>query len=184
MIVGSAIIGYCVTFIGIYIQITKERHFNIVPEKIYLAGDSAGGNLCCALTGLCIKFGIRIPDGLLISYPVLDLKLKFSPSHLNGLDDFLLSHTLMDLCIKAYTDIEGCYELDPFRSPNHLSDEILREFPPVRILVGTKDPLMDHTHRLTNRLLKNDVDVKISLYEGMSHGFLSFYMLGGMKESK
>lgn len=42
---------------------------DINPKKIILAGDSAGGNLVTAVTGMAIKLGIRIPDGLLISYP-------------------------------------------------------------------------------------------------------------------
>lgn len=50
--------------------------------------------------------------------------MKYSPSHMNGLDDFLLNHTLMDICIDAYTDHPNSYEYDPFRSPNHLSDEV------------------------------------------------------------
>ncbi|CAD8068713.1 unnamed protein product [Paramecium primaurelia] len=160
-----------------------QYHFNIKPKKIILAGDSAGGNLCCALTGLAIKFGIKVPDGLLLSYPVLDLKMKYSPSHMHGLEDFLLNHTLMDICIDAYTNHPASYEFDPFRSPNHFSDEIISKFPPVRILVGSKDPLIDHSHRLAHTLIKNKRNVKIIVYEGMSHGFLSFYMLGGMKES-
>lgn len=43
---------------------------------------------------------------------------------MNGLDDFLLNHTLMDICIDAYTNHPKSYEFDPFRSPNHLSDEV------------------------------------------------------------
>lgn len=101
------------------------NHFNIHPKKILLAGDSAGGNLCVALTALCIKFNVRIPDGLLLSYPVLDLKMKYSPSHAHGLGDYLLSHTLMDICIDAYTKNPDCFEFDPFRSPNYLSDEVI-----------------------------------------------------------
>ena len=41
----------------------------IKPNKIVIAGDSAGGNLALAVTFLAIKNGIRIPDGLQLSYP-------------------------------------------------------------------------------------------------------------------
>lgn len=74
---------------------------------------------------MAIKFGIKVPDGLLLSYPVLDLKMKYSPSHMHGLEDFLLNHTLMDICIDAYTNHPASYEFDPFRSPNHFSDEVI-----------------------------------------------------------
>lgn len=38
-----------------------------------LVGDSAGGNLVAALTILCIKSGVRVPDGILLAYPALNL---------------------------------------------------------------------------------------------------------------
>lgn len=41
----------------------------IKPKKIIIAGDSAGGNLGIDITLRCIKFGIRVPDGLLLAYP-------------------------------------------------------------------------------------------------------------------
>lgn len=47
---------------------------DIQPQRVILAGDSAGANLCCSITGLAIKYGCKVPDGLLLAYPVLDLK--------------------------------------------------------------------------------------------------------------
>ena len=82
----------------------------MLPKRIVLAGNSAV--LCNNIT-----YGVRVPDGLFLAYPVMDLKMKYIPSHAYGLNDYLLSHTVMDLfCIKAYTD--------PFRSPAYLSDEV------------------------------------------------------------
>lgn len=124
-----------------------SKFFNILPKRIVLAGDSAGGNLCCAITSLAIKHGVRIPDGMFLAYPVMDLKMKYSPSHAYGLNDYLLSHTVMDLCIKAYT--VGS-DKDPFRSPAYLSDEILSKYPPCRVVVGTIDPLLDHSYRFVS----------------------------------
>jgi len=33
-----------------------HNFMNIKPKNIYLAGDSAGGNLACSLTGLAMKY--------------------------------------------------------------------------------------------------------------------------------
>ena len=91
-----------------------------------MAGDSAGGNLCCAVTGLAIKHGCKVPDGILLAYPVLDLKFKYTPSHILGLKDALLSHTVMDICLKAYHGYDHCDpDSDPFISPVYFCDEIL-----------------------------------------------------------
>jgi hormone-sensitive lipase len=32
-----------------------HKYFNIKPTKIYISGDSAGGNLSCVLTGMILK---------------------------------------------------------------------------------------------------------------------------------
>lgn len=50
--------------------------FNITPKKIILVGDSAGGNLVASLTLLCIKYRVKVPDGVLMVYPALNLSLN------------------------------------------------------------------------------------------------------------
>jgi len=53
-----------------------------------LVGDSAGGNLVTALTILCIQSKIRVPDGLFLVYPALNINLKrFTPSFKFALED-------------------------------------------------------------------------------------------------
>lgn len=42
---------------------------DIEPKNVILIGDSAGGNLVCALTIKLIKSKGRIPDGLVLAYP-------------------------------------------------------------------------------------------------------------------
>lgn len=43
------------------------------PIKIAVAGDSAGGNLTATVTIQAILKGVRVPDGIVLIYPVLDL---------------------------------------------------------------------------------------------------------------
>lgn len=147
-------------------QCNYNYYIDVFPRRVVLAGDSAGGNLCAAVTGLAIKYGTQVPDGLFLAYPVLDVRFKYSPSHVRGLTDQILSHTIMDICIKAYTDRPYCdADNDPFISPAKLSDEILQRFPPVRLMVGCLDPLHDHSVRFVSRLLQNHIDVHMTEYE-------------------
>ena len=53
-----------------------EKYYNVVPNKVVLVGDSAGGNLVAALTIQAIKAGVRVPDGILLAYPALSLDIK------------------------------------------------------------------------------------------------------------
>jgi hormone-sensitive lipase len=72
---------------------------NIRPKNIYLAGDSAGGNLACALMGNILKEKLLIPKGIYLAYPSLDLRLQFSPSKIHAVTDTLLWPSMLLLCL-------------------------------------------------------------------------------------
>ncbi|CAD8072658.1 unnamed protein product [Paramecium sonneborni] len=161
-----------------------QKFFNVIPQKVVLVGDSAGGNLVAALTIQAIKAGVRVPDGILLAYPALSLDMKiFTPSFLVSLDDSLLHHTVLKLCLNSYVQKEFNQTIDPMISPSIVSDEILKCFPKIRIVVGTYDPLHDESFRLLLRLVKLKKDVKLIEYQSMPHGFLSFDIINGMKEA-
>jgi hormone-sensitive lipase len=61
---------------------------NISLKELIIAGDSAGGNMALGICFRSIKLGIRVPDGLFLPYPVVNLNFKsFNPYLLNGLVD-------------------------------------------------------------------------------------------------
>ena len=80
-----------------------ETYLGIRPDKIILVGDSAGGNLAAALTVLAIERNYRIPDGIVLAYPALNLsKKKFTPSLLLSLDDPILPYPFLKMCLSSY----------------------------------------------------------------------------------
>lgn len=120
-----------------------ETQMGVKPDKILLAGDSAGGNLVAALTIQCIKSGFRVPDGLLMCYPALSLsKLRFTPSLLLSVDDALLPYPFLNMCLESYT---GKHPDSDLISPAMASDEILSKFPCTRIMVPQNDALRDES---------------------------------------
>lgn len=85
---------------------------------------------------------------------MLDIKFQYSPSHEKSLKDLMLSHGVMDVCLKSVLrNPESDPVGDCFLSPQHLSNEILERFPPTRLMLGENDPIRDHGMRFLQRLV-------------------------------
>ena len=158
-----------------------EEILGIKPDKILLAGDSAGGNLVLGVLIRCIESGIRIPDGVLLAYPCLTLRNDgFSPSYLLALDDLILHHTFLKLCSEMY--VGEWDRRDKYLSPLEVEEEVMSQFPPVRIVIGTEDPLHDDCWRLVERLQRLNRDVHMTVYSGLVHGGMNFYLRNNIKD--
>ena len=120
-----------------------------------MVGDSAGGNLIGALTLLCIKTKVKVPDGVLFIYPALILDFNFfTPSRLIALNDILLPHSILKICLDSYISKNNDPNTsDPFLSPLLASDELLKHFPRSIIMAGEKDPLNDDSWRMLHKLM-------------------------------
>jgi hormone-sensitive lipase len=165
--------------------VDNAHSFDINPKKIVLVGDSAGGNLALGLALLLIKDKRRVPDGLVLPYPGLKLDEKcYTPSFLNAMDDPILAYSYLGMILGQYLDDPTRGARDPIASPFLMSDEHLRLLPPIRILVGSSDPLHDDSIRFVEKLHKVNCNVQLLSYLHLPHGFLSFGLPGGMPESK
>ncbi|XP_054911031.1 lipase, hormone-sensitive a isoform X2 [Poeciliopsis prolifica] len=71
-------------------------------DRVCLAGDSAGGNLCITVSMRALTAGIRVPDGIMAAYPATLLTTDASPSRLLTLIDPLLPLSVLARCIHAY----------------------------------------------------------------------------------
>ncbi|XP_022381015.1 hormone-sensitive lipase isoform X1 [Enhydra lutris kenyoni] len=71
-------------------------------ERICLAGDSAGGNLCFTVSLRAAAYGVRVPDGIMAAYPATMLQSTASPSRLLSLMDPLLPLSVLTKCVSAY----------------------------------------------------------------------------------
>ncbi|KAA0703295.1 Hormone-sensitive lipase [Triplophysa tibetana] len=75
-------------------------------ERVCLAGDSAGGNLCLTVSMRAASHGIRMPDGVVAVYPATLLTVYASPSRLLSLMDPLLPLSVLSRCLSAYAGTE------------------------------------------------------------------------------
>ena len=160
----------------VYIWIIEnaEEIFNIKLNNIILVGDSAGGNLCLALTYILIMKEIRLPNVIFLAYPALKLSINpLSLSYLNSLTDPLLECSLLIFCLKSYCGDIGDQK-NPFLSPLYMKDDIIKLLPPIRIYGGTSDPLRDDYVEFMNRCVKCNIDCKMEEYMYFPHGFLNY----------
>ncbi|XP_041868492.1 lipase, hormone-sensitive a isoform X2 [Melanotaenia boesemani] len=74
-------------------------------ERVCLAGDSAGGNLCITVSMRALTSGIRVPNGIMAAYPATLLTTDASPSRLLTLIDPLLPLGVLAKCVNAYAGV-------------------------------------------------------------------------------
>lgn len=82
-------------------------------ERICLAGDSAGGNLCLTMSLRAAAYGVRVPDGIMAAYPATMLQTTASPSRLLSLIDPLLPISVLSKCASAYAGGEAEEQSSP-----------------------------------------------------------------------
>ncbi|TMW54108.1 hypothetical protein DOY81_000784 [Sarcophaga bullata] len=97
-------------------------YLGTTAERIVLAGDSAGANLCIALSLKCIEQGVRIPDGLFLAYCPTLISFVPSPARLLCLMDPLLPFGFMMRCLRAYAAPSP-----EILTENSKSEEIIKE---------------------------------------------------------
>jgi hormone-sensitive lipase len=98
-----------------------DKHFNIKPKNVYVAGDSAGGTISCGLIALLMQRGIKIPNGLFMAYPSLDSRKIFYGSRKYILEEPLLWPSLIKLAYRSYFP-EGHDYSDKLSSPLLLTE--------------------------------------------------------------
>lgn len=152
-----------------------ESRLGIKPKKIFLAGDSAGGNLVYGVTNLSILTGIRVPDMINLFYPCMTVdNNRFTPSQYLAVSDKILPTGFIEVFTKCYLDKEGkCRpDSDFLMSPALTPDTVLAHYPKVRLLVSGSDAFRDESYKYALRLLKQGKDLKFVEYQTFPHGFL------------
>ena len=152
-----------------------KKYLGITPGKIIIAGDSAGGDLALGVVLRSIQTFQRIPDGLLLSYPVVSLDTEsFTPSLSYSLEDPVIHYSLPQFINSVYLHSSETPSSDPLISPLLAETGDLEQFPPTRLIVCALDPLLDNALRFADRLLGVCVNVKVARFEGLMHGQLNW----------
>jgi len=137
------------------------------PERLAVAGDSAGGNLAAVVALRARDSGGPPVAFQLLVYPATDLTRSL-PSHQENGEGYLLTSELMGWFIAHYFG-PGAELRHPDASP--LFAETLSGLPPALVVTGEFDPLRDEGEEYAARLRRAGVEARASRYDGMIHGF-------------
>jgi acetyl esterase len=139
----------------------------INPNRLAVAGDSAGGNLAAAVALAARAKGLPKPRFQLLIYPVTQARAGFPSMEALATGYFLEKASMnwfFDQYIPAGTDLD-----DPRLSPLAAGD--VSGAAPAMVIVAGYDPLRDEGIAYAEKLKRAGVACTLSDYDTMVHGF-------------
>jgi len=147
-------------------------------SRIFLMGDSAGGNIAAVLALKDRDEESNRVCGQILLYPATTMVEKEFPSRVYFLNDesknYMLTKDFLYISKKSYLQ-EGMDESDPYVSP--LEADLSIPLAPTLIVNAEVDPLRDDGRFFAEKLGMNGQVVVYKEYEGIIHGFFNFYMV-------
>ena len=139
------------------------------PAKMFVGGDSAGGNLSAVVSiNARDRDGPKIAGQVLI-YPGIDGRMSH-PSHRNPETSVLLTHAMTRYFYGHYLNSPA--EAEDWRvSPGRVQD--LSRLPQAFVITAGADPLYDEGEEYSQRLRDAGVKVTHTSYPGQFHGFIT-----------
>jgi len=134
------------------------------PEQIVIAGDSAGGGLTTATLLYCREHDLALPSSAVLLSPWLDLAGTGNSIHRLENVDMQLNWENLEKSAKAYYG--DCPPTHPLVSP--LFGD-LHDLPPILIITGGREILLDDSLRFADRLSMGECDVELIVEPNMGH---------------
>jgi epsilon-lactone hydrolase len=143
------------------------------PEKILIAGDSAGGHLALGLLTSLAQADRPMPAGVSLFSPLLDPALTEAVRRDALRPDPVLTPTFAARCAEAFHP--GGDYTDPRISPLTAPVALLRKFPPVQTHVGGTECFAGDSERLHERLTRAGVPNQLIVSRGQVHSYVTLY---------
>ncbi len=146
--------------------IANAQSFGGDASKIAVAGESAGGNLACAVSMMARDRKVQMPVHQLLVYPVANNDLN-SPSMIENANAKPLNRAMLPWFLKHYLKSQS-ESSNPMIS---LVKANLRGLPPTTLITAEIDPLRSEGQLLAERLSAASVRVDARNYDGVTHEF-------------
>ncbi|MCL2918402.1 alpha/beta hydrolase [Shewanella litorisediminis] len=156
-----------------------ERFLSRWSGPFVVMGDSAGGNLAMSLLLQVKEKGLRLPGCAVLLSPALDLGITGNSERLLSADDPLFSIESLLRLRGAY--LQGANPMDVRASPLHGD---LHGMPPMLLLAGTRELLLEDSERMALRLRESGAEVEQHFLAHMPHVFPLFEILPEAREAR
>ena len=137
------------------------------PERMAVAGDSAGGNLAAVAALMARDREMPVLRMQVLIYPIVDHDFD-TDSYLRNMSGFHLTRDAMIWFWDLYAP-ENAQRDQPFASPLRAKD--LAKLPAAMVMTAEYDPLVDEGEAYARRLESAGVKVQLKHYPGTIHGF-------------
>ena len=141
----------------------------IDPARLAVGGDSAGANLALAAAAALRDAGEPALGFMLLIYGCYSIDTQSDSWQRFGRGAGL-SQTQMRWIWDTY--LERPEQRSDWRAAPILADPA--GLPPAHLIVGSLDPLLDDSHHLAARLEEASVPCKLTVYDGINHGFIRY----------
>ena len=136
------------------------------PNKVAVAGESAGGGLACAVSMMARDRKVALPKYQLLVYPIAGYDVN-TPSYQKNTETAPLNKGGMEWFFKNYLRT-------PADGKDHRINLVganLKGLPATTIIGAEYDPLMSEGKTLADKLTAAGVKVNYKLYNGTTHEF-------------
>ncbi|MEV7863004.1 alpha/beta hydrolase [Streptomyces hirsutus] len=137
--------------------------------NVFGGGDSAGGGLAVSTLVSLRDRGEALPSGAVLISPLLDCTASGETIDTNAATDIAVSRDSISGLGAAY--LQGHDPKDPLASPLFAQ---LHGLPPVLVMVGSTEALLDDARRFDKALSAAGGTVKVSVYDDMCHVWTLF----------
>jgi acetyl esterase len=136
------------------------------PQRVAVAGESAGGNLAAAVSMMARDKHVQLPKYEVLIFPIAGYDFN-TPSYKEHVKSKPLNKPFMEWFFRYYLR-------SPADGKNPLIDLVnanLKNLPPTTVISAGIDPLMSEGKTLADRLQAAGVTVNYKLYPNVTHEF-------------
>lgn len=147
------------------VTVYRELTNRYPGSQINFIGDSAGGSLIVSAVGEMLKINLPLPNAVVLISPWISLECNNPSIEENAHLDISLNREALQMFARAYT---GGVPLE-LSSPKKA---LRTQFPPVLIMVGTNEVLLDDSKHFYNDIKGIQGRSRLSIYNDQPHVWL------------